>query len=163
MYRYVESKSLCDTEFQEHALVLKWPATNLSNWRSKKKTTNEDEVQTTQEKQKEKPGSVFCNLSKTLFSSPWKERLTFGNKEPCFFFLFLPNKRQFFSPFSFSVKTCLGDASKKKKGKPNPFLFVFLVAQYHNNKKKNLGRPTTSSFFYSTCILKGATGIGTIW
>jgi hypothetical protein len=124
MYRYVESKSLCHTEFKEHALVLKWPATNLRNW-SKKKTTNEDEVQTTQEKQTEKPGSVFYNVSKTPLSSPWNERLLLGTKDRVFF---LPNNRNFFSPFSFSVKTCLGGCFKnKKKESPIHFFSFFLL------------------------------------
>ncbi len=75
---------------------------------------------------KKKPGSVFCNVSKTPLSSPWKERLLLGTKNRVFFF-FLPNKRQFFSPFSFSfsVKTCLGDASKKKRGKAQSISFRF--------------------------------------
>jgi hypothetical protein len=37
-----------------------------------------------------------------------------------------------------------------------------LVARYHNNKNKFWAGPQPP-VFYPTCILKGATGIGTIW
>ncbi len=99
------------------ALVLKWPETNLRNW-SKKKTTNEDEVQTKQEKQKEKPGSVFCNVSlpppPPPLCSPWKQRLLLGTKNRVFF---SPKQKPIFLSFFFFCEDLFEGMLQKKKKK----------------------------------------------
>lgn len=96
---------------------------------------------------KKKPGSVFCNVSKTPLSSHWKERLLLGTKNRVFFFCFSQTNASFSLLFLFLWRPVWGMLPKKKGESPIHFFSFFWLPSITTIKKKIWAGPQPPVFF----------------